>query len=203
MHVTDIPFGTTDWSSVPSVRWEGTSGLAYWRTVQFGGIRVRMVEDTPGYVADHWCTKGTYPFVSRGRATHGAHRWPSLRADAGYELPGRGRHRAASLLNKRRSEAVHSGLRQSPSGSLRRPTNRARRHRSRSPARSESRPSSQPAILGSRRATATPPCRPTTRPCRAGKRIRLTRAQAPRPRRCLADTSRPRRGTVSRCGSSR
>ena len=58
MHITDIPFGTTDWSSVPSVRWEGTSGVAYWRTVQFGGIRVRMVEYTPGYVADHWCTKG-------------------------------------------------------------------------------------------------------------------------------------------------
>ena len=54
----DIPFGTTDWSSVPSVRREGTSGFAYWRTVQCGGIRVRMVECTPGYVADHWCTKG-------------------------------------------------------------------------------------------------------------------------------------------------
>jgi quercetin dioxygenase-like cupin family protein len=53
-----IPFGTTDWSSVPSVRSEGTSGAAYWRTVQYGSIRVRMVEYTPGYVADHWCTKG-------------------------------------------------------------------------------------------------------------------------------------------------
>ena len=58
MHMKDIPFGTTHWSSVPSVRWEGTSGVAYWRTVQYGGIRVRMVEYTPGYVADHWCTKG-------------------------------------------------------------------------------------------------------------------------------------------------
>jgi hypothetical protein len=58
MQMTDIPFGTTDWSSVPFVRCEGTSGLAYWRTVQCDGIRVRMVEYTPGYVADHWCTKG-------------------------------------------------------------------------------------------------------------------------------------------------
>ena len=41
-HMTDMPFATTDWSSVPSVRWEGTSGLAYWRTVQCGGSRVRM-----------------------------------------------------------------------------------------------------------------------------------------------------------------
>ena len=40
MQMTDIPFATTDWSSVPSVRYEGTSGLAYWRTVQCGAIRV-------------------------------------------------------------------------------------------------------------------------------------------------------------------
>jgi len=58
VHMTDIPFGTTDWSSVTPTERKGTSGLAYWRTVQCGGIRVRMVEYTPGYVADHWCTKG-------------------------------------------------------------------------------------------------------------------------------------------------
>jgi hypothetical protein len=56
--MTDIPFGATDWSSVPRVEHRGASGLAYWRTLQWGGIRVRMVEYTPGYVADHWCTKG-------------------------------------------------------------------------------------------------------------------------------------------------
>ena len=58
MHMTDIPFGTIDWSSVPRTERTGISGLAYWRTVQCGAIRVRMVEYTPGYVADHWCTKG-------------------------------------------------------------------------------------------------------------------------------------------------
>jgi hypothetical protein len=58
VHMNDIPFGTTDWSSVPSVRSEGTSGVAYCRTVQCDSIRVRMVEYTSGYVADHWCTKG-------------------------------------------------------------------------------------------------------------------------------------------------
>ena len=58
MHMTDIPFGTTDWSSVTPTEQKGTSGVAYWRTVQCGGIRVRMVECLPGFVADHWCTKG-------------------------------------------------------------------------------------------------------------------------------------------------
>ena len=56
--MADIPFGTTDWSSVPRTEHQGTAGLAYWRTRQFGAIRVRLVEYTPGYVADHWCTKG-------------------------------------------------------------------------------------------------------------------------------------------------
>jgi hypothetical protein len=54
----DIPFGTTDWSTVPSTEHAGERGTAVWRTRQFGRIRVRMVEYTPGYVADHWCEKG-------------------------------------------------------------------------------------------------------------------------------------------------
>jgi hypothetical protein len=54
----DIPFGTTDWSSVPSTEHAGERGTAIWRTRQFGAIRVRVVEYTPGYVADHWCEKG-------------------------------------------------------------------------------------------------------------------------------------------------
>ena len=58
VHITEIPFGTIDWSTVPHTEHKGTSGLAYWRTAQCGAIRVRMVEYTPGYVADHWCTKG-------------------------------------------------------------------------------------------------------------------------------------------------
>ena len=58
MKISDIPFGTTDWSQVERVEHAGESGAAYWRTRTFGDIRVRMVEYTPGYVADHWCSKG-------------------------------------------------------------------------------------------------------------------------------------------------
>lgn len=56
--MNDISFVTTDWSAIPRIEKPGTTGLAYWRTREFGGIRVRMVEYTPGYLADHWCTKG-------------------------------------------------------------------------------------------------------------------------------------------------
>jgi hypothetical protein len=58
MDIRNIPFGVTDWSTVEPTTHPGTTGVATWRTRQFGPIRVRMVEYTPGYLADHWCSKG-------------------------------------------------------------------------------------------------------------------------------------------------
>ena len=58
MKMSDIPFGITDWSAVACTDHAGIKGKAIWRTQQFGDIRVRMVEYTPGYLADHWCEKG-------------------------------------------------------------------------------------------------------------------------------------------------
>ena len=58
MRMSDFPFGTTDWSSVPMTTHPGEPGTATWRTRQFGAVRVRMVEYSPGYRADHWCEKG-------------------------------------------------------------------------------------------------------------------------------------------------
>jgi quercetin dioxygenase-like cupin family protein len=58
MNMQAIPFGTTEWASVPATTHPGDTGTAFWRTQHFGEIRVRMVEYTPGYLADHWCKKG-------------------------------------------------------------------------------------------------------------------------------------------------
>jgi hypothetical protein len=58
MRISDVPFTVTDWSQVDATEHRGDSGAAYWRTRNFGGIRVRMVEYTAGYLADHWCSKG-------------------------------------------------------------------------------------------------------------------------------------------------
>lgn len=58
MDISAIPFGTTDWSQVPPTEHKGETGAAIWRTRQFGSIRVRMVQYTAGYLADHWCVKG-------------------------------------------------------------------------------------------------------------------------------------------------
>ncbi len=58
MQMESFPFTTTDWNEVTTTSHPGTSGSAVWRTQNFGPIRVRMVEYSPGYVADHWCAKG-------------------------------------------------------------------------------------------------------------------------------------------------
>jgi quercetin dioxygenase-like cupin family protein len=58
MKLSDIPFGTTDWSAIERTEHHGTTGVAQWRTQRFGEVRVRMVEYSPGYLADHWCEKG-------------------------------------------------------------------------------------------------------------------------------------------------
>ena len=66
MLMFEIPFGTTDWSSVERTEHTGETGMAYWRTRNFNNIRVRMVEYTPGYLADHWCQKGHVLLVLEG-----------------------------------------------------------------------------------------------------------------------------------------
>ncbi|MBM3546582.1 MAG: hypothetical protein FJX54_06495 [Alphaproteobacteria bacterium] len=67
MKMSDIPFQTTDWSTVEATEHKGDAGKAFWRTRHFGAIRVRMVDYTPGYVADHWCEKGHVLLVLEGR----------------------------------------------------------------------------------------------------------------------------------------
>lgn len=58
MKLLSIPFAITDWSRIDPTEHRGECGTAYWRTQQIGEIRLRMVEYTPGYLADHWCIKG-------------------------------------------------------------------------------------------------------------------------------------------------
>jgi hypothetical protein len=58
MQIANIPFGVTDWHTVEATTHAGTTGVATWRTRTFGTIRVRMVECSAGYEADHWCQKG-------------------------------------------------------------------------------------------------------------------------------------------------
>jgi hypothetical protein len=53
-----IPFQTIDWSSIPKEEHIGETGTSYWQVVQADGLRIRIVEYSAGYLADHWCQKG-------------------------------------------------------------------------------------------------------------------------------------------------
>jgi hypothetical protein len=66
MHIENVPFMTTDWSVIPSTEHAGASGVATWRTIERGNIRVRMVEYSAGYLADHWCQRGHVLLVLEG-----------------------------------------------------------------------------------------------------------------------------------------
>ena len=66
MRIEGVPFMTTDWGSVPPTTHPGDPGVALWRTVEQGNIRVRMVEYSPGYQANHWCRRGHVLFVLEG-----------------------------------------------------------------------------------------------------------------------------------------
>lgn len=66
MNLNNISFGITNWNEIPTTRHEGEQGYALWRTQQFDDIRVRIVEYSTGYLADHWCSKGHILFCLEG-----------------------------------------------------------------------------------------------------------------------------------------
>lgn len=66
MVIEQVPFCTVDWSTVAASEHPGVTGTAYWRTFEMGNVRVRMVEYTPGYMADHWCSRGHVLLVLEG-----------------------------------------------------------------------------------------------------------------------------------------
>ena len=58
MTTSNINFQTIDWSAIEKTIHRGETGSATWQTLQFPGLRIRLVEYSPGYLADHWCQKG-------------------------------------------------------------------------------------------------------------------------------------------------
>jgi len=66
----NIPFQTIDWSQIPKTEHKGETGVAYWQTVEFPGLRVRIVEYSSGYIADHWCKKGHFVYCIEGNVVN-------------------------------------------------------------------------------------------------------------------------------------
>jgi hypothetical protein len=66
MNTPSIPFQVTDWAAVPATEYPGELGSAFWRTLKFGSLRVRLVDYSAGYLSDHWCKRGHIMFVVSG-----------------------------------------------------------------------------------------------------------------------------------------
>ena len=73
----NIPFQTFDWAVIPRTEHRGETGIAYWQTVQFPGLRVRIVEYSAGYKADHWCAKGHVVYCLEGEVVNEQQKGPS------------------------------------------------------------------------------------------------------------------------------
>ncbi len=99
MKLSGIPFQAIDWSTVAPTDHPGAGGTATWRTLHAGELRIRKVEYSPGYVADHWCEKGHVLHVLEGELITELRDGPSvaLRAGEGYVVAdGDGAHRSRS-----------------------------------------------------------------------------------------------------------
>lgn len=69
MKIERVPFEVTDWAGVLRTEHPGETGTAYWQTKEIGNLRVRKVEYSPGYLADHWCSRGHVLLVLEGELT--------------------------------------------------------------------------------------------------------------------------------------
>ena len=69
MQIRNVPFAQINWDTIPETEHPGQTGKATWKTELLGEIRVRMVEYSPGYLADHWCAKGHILLVLEGILT--------------------------------------------------------------------------------------------------------------------------------------
>jgi hypothetical protein len=62
----NIPFQTIDWTTIKKEVFQGETGAAISQTTEFAGLRIRLVEYTEGYTADHWCQKGHIVYCVEG-----------------------------------------------------------------------------------------------------------------------------------------
>jgi len=58
MSLSNIEFKTINWSEIAKTIHPGETGGSTWQTLQFPGLRIRIIEYSAGYLADHWCQKG-------------------------------------------------------------------------------------------------------------------------------------------------
>ena len=56
--MSGIPFQLLPWDQLDKIEHKGETGQALWQTFSSDGLRIRLVEYSAGYLADHWCQLG-------------------------------------------------------------------------------------------------------------------------------------------------
>jgi len=69
MRLPPLPYTSVHWDELPPIEHKGETGTAVWRTLTNGDVRMRVVELSPGYLADHWCDRGHVVYVLEGEVT--------------------------------------------------------------------------------------------------------------------------------------
>ena len=69
MKLPETIFTRLDWDSLPPIEYPGEAGTSHWRSFDSGGLRVRIVDYGPGYLADHWCDRGHVLHIISGEMT--------------------------------------------------------------------------------------------------------------------------------------
>lgn len=64
--IEGVPFTVTDWNRIETLEVVGENGRSLWRVFERGNLRVRIVEYSAGYKADHWCERGHILLVLEG-----------------------------------------------------------------------------------------------------------------------------------------
>lgn len=55
-----------DWKNIPGEKINGENGFAMIKTQTLGSIKIRYVEYSTNYIADHWCDKGHIVYIIQG-----------------------------------------------------------------------------------------------------------------------------------------
>ena len=62
----NIPYQNIDWNNIEKTEHKGETGTSFWQTIQLDGLRIRVVEYSKDYKADHWCQKGHIVYCLEG-----------------------------------------------------------------------------------------------------------------------------------------
>lgn len=79
----NIPFRAIDWPAIEKTEHKGETGTSFWQTILLDGLRLRIVEYSPGYLASHWCQKGHIVYCLEGEFISELHNGDKISLSAG------------------------------------------------------------------------------------------------------------------------